>query len=79
MFPSLKIVTSEIDASLNEEYRVIPGLGEFGDRYFGTDDWSVIVEMWRFWDITGLAYAFELGFLFKLLDRRSADAFIWIS
>ena len=38
MFPSLKIVTSEIDNSLNEEYRVIPGLGEFGDRYFGTDD-----------------------------------------
>ncbi|KAG9141973.1 hypothetical protein Leryth_009318 [Lithospermum erythrorhizon] len=37
-FPSLKIVTSEIDESLNEEYRVIPGLGEFGDRYFGTDD-----------------------------------------
>ncbi|KAM3375315.1 uridine/cytidine kinase UKL1, chloroplastic [Capsicum galapagoense] len=37
-FPSLKIVTSEIDQSLNEEYRVIPGLGEFGDRYFGTDD-----------------------------------------
>ncbi|KAG5527052.1 hypothetical protein RHGRI_028093 [Rhododendron griersonianum] len=37
-FPSLKIVTSEIDLSLNEEYRVIPGMGEFGDRYFGTDD-----------------------------------------
>ncbi|XP_022883924.1 uridine kinase-like protein 1, chloroplastic isoform X1 [Olea europaea var. sylvestris] len=37
-FPSLKIVTSEIDASLNEEFRVIPGMGEFGDRYFGTDD-----------------------------------------
>ncbi|KAH9609082.1 hypothetical protein KSS87_021842 [Heliosperma pusillum] len=37
-FPSLKIVTSEIDVALNEEYRVIPGLGEFGDRYFGTDD-----------------------------------------
>ncbi|XP_074592618.1 uridine/cytidine kinase UKL1, chloroplastic-like [Curcuma longa] len=36
-FPSLKIVTSEIDTSLNEDYRVIPGLGEFGDRYFGTD------------------------------------------
>ncbi|XP_074590174.1 uridine/cytidine kinase UKL1, chloroplastic-like [Curcuma longa] len=36
-FPSLKIVTSEIDVSLNEDYRVIPGLGEFGDRYFGTD------------------------------------------
>ncbi|KAE9448988.1 hypothetical protein C3L33_19131, partial [Rhododendron williamsianum] len=37
-FPSLKIVTSEIDLSLNEEFRVIPGMGEFGDRYFGTDD-----------------------------------------
>ncbi|TXG54847.1 hypothetical protein EZV62_020103 [Acer yangbiense] len=37
-FPSLKIVTSEIDVSLNEEFRVIPGMGEFGDRYFGTDD-----------------------------------------
>ncbi|KAG2714844.1 hypothetical protein I3843_03G050400 [Carya illinoinensis] len=37
-FPSLKIVTSEIDVELNEEFRVIPGLGEFGDRYFGTDD-----------------------------------------
>jgi uracil phosphoribosyltransferase len=23
---------------LNEEFRVIPGLGEYGDRYFGTDN-----------------------------------------
>ncbi|KMS94016.1 hypothetical protein BVRB_025640, partial [Beta vulgaris subsp. vulgaris] len=37
-YPSLKIVTSEIDDALNDEFRVIPGLGEFGDRYFGTDD-----------------------------------------
>ena len=37
-FPSLKIVTSEIDVALNEEFRVIPGMGAFGDRYFGTDD-----------------------------------------
>ncbi|RZC60652.1 hypothetical protein C5167_022407 [Papaver somniferum] len=37
-FPALKIVTSEIDEALNDEFRVIPGLGEFGDRYFGTDD-----------------------------------------
>ncbi|XP_044503350.1 uridine kinase-like protein 1, chloroplastic isoform X3 [Mangifera indica] len=37
-FPSMKIVTSEIDVGLNEEFRVIPGMGEFGDRYFGTDD-----------------------------------------
>ncbi|KAL8139962.1 hypothetical protein V2J09_005983 [Rumex salicifolius] len=37
-FPSMKVVTSEIDVGLNDEFRVIPGLGEFGDRYFGTDD-----------------------------------------
>ena len=37
-FPLLKIVTSEIDSGLNEEFRVIPGLGEYGDRYFGTDN-----------------------------------------
>lgn len=37
-FPLLKIVTSEIDSGLNDEYRVVPGMGEFGDRYFGTDD-----------------------------------------
>ncbi|WKA04322.1 hypothetical protein VitviT2T_022371 [Vitis vinifera] len=36
-FPTLKIVTSEIDMSLNKDLRVIPGMGEFGDRYFGTD------------------------------------------
>ncbi|KAF8414295.1 hypothetical protein HHK36_002297 [Tetracentron sinense] len=37
-FPRIKIVTSEIDIGLNEDFRVIPGMGEFGDRYFGTDD-----------------------------------------
>ncbi|KAJ9676659.1 hypothetical protein PVL29_021935 [Vitis rotundifolia] len=43
-FPSLKIVTSEVDAKLNEEFRVIPGLGEFGDRCFGTDDYFLPIE-----------------------------------
>ncbi|MED6184989.1 Uridine kinase-like protein 1, chloroplastic [Stylosanthes scabra] len=37
-FPHLKIITSEIEEGLNDQCRVIPGLGEFGDRYFGTDD-----------------------------------------
>ncbi|KAI8557418.1 hypothetical protein RHMOL_Rhmol04G0009600 [Rhododendron molle] len=37
-FPRIKIVTSEIEVGLNEDYRVVPGMGEFGDRYFGTDD-----------------------------------------
>ncbi|XP_076887948.1 uridine kinase-like protein 4 [Bidens hawaiensis] len=37
-FPRIKIVTSEIEMGLNQEFRVLPGMGEFGDRYFGTDD-----------------------------------------
>ncbi|KAJ6825745.1 uridine kinase-like protein 3 [Iris pallida] len=37
-FPRIKIVTSEIEFGLNDDFRVIPGMGEFGDRYFGTDD-----------------------------------------
>ncbi|XP_048327231.2 uridine kinase-like protein 5 [Ziziphus jujuba] len=40
-FPKLKLVTSEIDASLNEHLHVIPGMGEFADRYFGTDSDTV--------------------------------------
>ena len=34
----MKIITSEVDAGLNELNRVVPGVGEFGDRYFGTED-----------------------------------------
>ncbi|KAK6928398.1 hypothetical protein RJ641_006989 [Dillenia turbinata] len=37
-FPLLKIVTSEIETSLDKNLQAIPGMGEFGDRYFGTDD-----------------------------------------
>lgn len=37
-FPRIKIVTSEIELGLNKDFRVVPGMGEFGDRYFGTDD-----------------------------------------
>ncbi|XP_015576189.1 uridine kinase-like protein 5 isoform X3 [Ricinus communis] len=37
-FPKVKIVTSEIDETLDNDFCVIPGMGEFGDRYFGTDN-----------------------------------------
>ncbi|GAX82816.1 hypothetical protein CEUSTIGMA_g10242.t1 [Chlamydomonas eustigma] len=33
-FPTLKIVTSEIESHVEDEYTVIPGVGNFGDRYF---------------------------------------------
>ncbi|MCH81964.1 uridine kinase-like protein 4-like [Trifolium medium] len=31
-------MTSEIDIGLNEDFRVTPGICEFGDQYFGKDD-----------------------------------------
>jgi uridine kinase len=34
-FPGVKIITSEVDARVDERGRVVPGIGEFGDRYFG--------------------------------------------
>ena len=37
-YPHMKIITSEVDAGLNDQNRVVPGVGEFGDRYFGTED-----------------------------------------
>lgn len=34
--PDLHVVTSSIEAGLNENAYLIPGIGDFGDRYFGT-------------------------------------------
>jgi uridine kinase len=33
-YPALKIITSEIDSGIDEHWQVVPGVGEFGDRYF---------------------------------------------
>lgn len=33
-FPHMKVLTSEIDRGLDEHYRIVPGIGEFGERYF---------------------------------------------
>jgi len=32
----VRVVTSAIDPVLNERSYIVPGLGDFGDRYFGT-------------------------------------------
>ncbi|NWR81330.1 UCKL1 protein, partial [Centropus unirufus] len=42
-FPRVKIITTAVDKEVNNLFRIIPGIGNFGDRYFGTDappDWS---------------------------------------
>ncbi|KAM8864197.1 uridine-cytidine kinase-like 1a isoform 2-T3 [Spinachia spinachia] len=36
-FPKVKIITTAVDQSLDDLLHVIPGIGDFGDRYFGTD------------------------------------------
>ncbi|PIN70053.1 uracil phosphoribosyltransferase [Candidatus Woesearchaeota archaeon CG11_big_fil_rev_8_21_14_0_20_43_8] len=35
--PEVKIITGFIDKELNEKAFILPGLGDFGDRYFGTE------------------------------------------
>jgi len=35
-FPKTKVVTGVIDKKLNSKAYILPGLGDFGDRYFGT-------------------------------------------
>lgn len=34
--PDIKIFTPVIDTHLNDKKYIVPGLGDFGDRYFGT-------------------------------------------
>jgi uracil phosphoribosyltransferase len=35
-FPEVTIFTAAIDAGLNDKKYIVPGLGDYGDRYFGT-------------------------------------------
>ena len=36
-YPQVMIVTAALDNYLDEKRYIIPGLGDFGDRYFGTN------------------------------------------
>ncbi|XP_076440468.1 uridine-cytidine kinase-like 1 [Babylonia areolata] len=36
-FPKVKIVTTAVDKEVNEKFHILPGIGNFGDRFFGTD------------------------------------------
>mmetsp|Transcript_11398 Transcript_11398/g.34859 ORF Transcript_11398/g.34859 Transcript_11398/m.34859 type:complete len:115 (+) Transcript_11398:1677-2021(+) len=35
-YPQVKVVTSGVDRSVNRDGFVVPGVGNFADRYFGT-------------------------------------------
>lgn len=34
--PKMKVISAEVDEKLNDKKYIVPGLGDFGDRYFGT-------------------------------------------
>lgn len=36
-YPEVSIFTAAIDRELNDKKYIVPGLGDYGDRYFGTD------------------------------------------
>ncbi|KAK8789964.1 hypothetical protein WA158_006744 [Blastocystis sp. Blastoise] len=35
-YPHIKIVTAAYDEGLNDQRYIVPGLGDYGDRYFNT-------------------------------------------
>ena len=35
-YPEIRIITGCVDSHLNEEKYIVPGLGDYGDRYYGT-------------------------------------------
>ncbi len=36
-YPDVKIYTAALDEKLNDKKYIVPGLGDYGDRYFGTE------------------------------------------
>jgi hypothetical protein len=35
-YPAVRIVTAQIDEGLNEDKFIVPGLGDYGDRFFNS-------------------------------------------
>jgi uridine kinase len=36
-YPRVRIITSAVDKEVNKHFHIIPGVGNYGDRYFGTE------------------------------------------
>ena len=39
-FPNVRIITSAVDSEVNDSYHILPGVGNYGDRYFGTGNYD---------------------------------------
>lgn len=37
-YPNVRLLVAQEDPELNDRKFIVPGLGDFGDRYFGTED-----------------------------------------
>jgi len=35
-YPDINIITGAVDSHLDEDKYIVPGLGDYGDRYYGT-------------------------------------------
>ena len=35
-YPEINIITGAVDSHLDENKYIVPGLGDYGDRYYGT-------------------------------------------
>lgn len=46
-FPRVKVITSEIDHGIGPGNLVTPGVGDFGDRYFGTQGKGCEALVWK--------------------------------
>lgn len=44
-YPKVKLVTTAVDKQLDENFHIVPGMGNFGDRYFGTDNLDQFDEL----------------------------------
>lgn len=37
-YPEIQIITGCVDSNLDEDKYIVPGLGDYGDRYYGTTE-----------------------------------------
>jgi uracil phosphoribosyltransferase len=44
-YPNLRVVTSAIDDGLNAQSFIVPGIGDYGDRFFGTEELSKVLKI----------------------------------
>lgn len=39
-FPRVLMITTEVDPEVNDKFYILPGIGNYGDRYFGTESYD---------------------------------------